>query len=150
MSKETQILLSGSAYNNFVDTIKSQETLWQYKNLLVRFMQFLQITDVDNLLVLGQDQKQIQQKIIDYISYLKKARTVAAVTINLYLAPIFHFYSMNDIILNRRKIGRFIPEITKVHKDRAYTREEIAKLLDFCDLRNKAIVLLFASTLYLI
>jgi hypothetical protein len=96
--------------------------------------------------VLVQDQKQIQQKIIDYISYLKKERTVAAVTINLYLAPIFHFYSMNDIILNRKKIGRFIPEITKVHKDRAYTTEEIAKLSNFYDLQNRAIVLLFAST----
>jgi integrase len=53
---------------------------------------------------------------------------------------------MNDVVLNRKKIGRYIPEYVKTQKDRAYTIQEIAQLLEFCDLRNRAIVLLFAST----
>jgi hypothetical protein len=135
MSKETQsIVLSGNAYNNFVDTIKTTETLWQYKYGLVRFMNFLKITDVDNLIVLAQNIAVLQQKIIDYISYLKNEKTLGGVTVNLYLAPIFHFYSMNDVVLNRKKIGKYIPEFIKSRKDRAYTREEIARLLEFCNL----------------
>jgi integrase len=53
---------------------------------------------------------------------------------------------MNDVTLNRKRIGRFIPERIRINKDRAYTREEISKILEFCDMRNRAIVLLFAST----
>ena len=37
---------------------------------------------------------------------------------------------MNDIIVNRKKIGKFLGEHTKKVKDRAYTREEIKKIVD--------------------
>jgi integrase len=57
-----------------------------------------------------------------------------------------HFYAMNDITLNRKKIGRYVPENIRKHTDRTYTREEITRLLEFCDLRDRSIVLLFAST----
>jgi integrase len=142
----SQLALSGNAYNNFVDTIKSDQTREQYKRCLVRFMRYCSITDIDNLLVLSQDSKTIQQKIIDYIGYLKRERNLGANAINLYVGSIFHFYAMNDITLNRRKIGRYIPENIQKNNDRAYTREEIARLLEFCDIRDKALVLLFAST----
>ena len=69
-SSSTNLVLSGFAYNNFVDTIKSDQTREQYKRCLVRFMRFLNITDIGNLMVLtagseGQDSKALQQKIID-------------------------------------------------------------------------------------
>ncbi len=140
------IILSGNAYNNFADTIKSQVTLKLYTYCITQFMKFLKVSDMDNLLVLAQDPKAIQQKIIDYISYLKKQKQLSAVSIGLYVAAIMHFYAMNDLTLNRKKIGRYIPERTRQHQDRAYTRNEIAKMVEFCDLRNRAIVLLFAAT----
>jgi hypothetical protein len=66
-SSSTNLVLSGAAYNNFVDTIKSDQTREQYKRCLVRFMRFLNITDIDNLMVLaaggggaGQDSKALQ------------------------------------------------------------------------------------------
>ena len=68
----------------------------------------------------------MRQKIIDYIGYLKRERNLGANAINLYVGSIFHFYSMNDITLNRKKIGRYIPENIQKNNDRAYTREEIA------------------------
>ena len=52
-SSSTNLVLSGAAYNNFVDTIKSDQTREQYKRCLVRFMRFLNITDIDNLMVLA-------------------------------------------------------------------------------------------------
>jgi integrase len=136
LALDTAITLAGDAYRNFADTIKSDKTREQYKRCLVKFMRFASITEVDNLLVLAE---------VDYISYLK-ARKLSAVTISLYLAAVIHFYSMNDVTVNRRRIGLFIPQKIIYNRDRAYTREEIAKLLEFCDLRNRAIVLLFAST----
>ena len=42
-----------------------------------------------------------------------------------------HFYAMNDITLNRKKIGRYVPENIRKHNDRTYTREEITRLLEF-------------------
>ncbi|MFL6317192.1 MAG: hypothetical protein ACJ73C_10730 [Nitrososphaeraceae archaeon] len=42
-SSSTNLVLSGAAYNNFVDTIKSDQTREQYKRCLVRFMRFLNI-----------------------------------------------------------------------------------------------------------
>ena len=150
-SSRTNLVLSGAAYNNFTDTIKSDQTREQYKRCLVRFMRFLNITDIDNLMVLAaggekeQDSKALQ-KIIDYVGFLKRERKLGANAINLYLSPIMHFYAMNDITLNRKKIGRYVPENIRKHNDRTYTREEITKLLEFCDLRDRSIVLLFAST----
>jgi site-specific recombinase XerD len=107
----SNIALSGGAYNNFIESIKSEATLQQYKYGLAQFMKFLNITDINNLMVLAaQDHKTVQQKIIDYMSYMKKQKGLAVITIQLYSASIMHFYSINDVILNRKKIGRYIPE----------------------------------------
>jgi hypothetical protein len=48
------------------------------------------------------------------------------------LVAIFLFDDMNDIILNKKKICRYIGEHEKTVKDRAYTREEIKKIVDVC------------------
>ena len=49
--------------------------------------------------------------------------------INLVVSCLFHFFEMNDIVLNKRKI-KFIGEYRKMHTDRAYTDKEIKKLVD--------------------
>jgi site-specific recombinase XerD len=146
-SKTKQLILKGNAYDNFVNTIKSEATLEGYNRAIERFMQYLNITDVNNLLTFSssQDPLLIQKKIIEYISYLKN-KNVSAITMRQYIAAIMYFYAMNDITLNRKKIGRYIPNYVRKQKDRAYTIQEISQLLEFCDHRNKAIVLLFAST----
>ena len=53
---------------------------------------------------------------------------------------------MNDITLNKRKINRYSGEHTETIKNRAYTREEIKKLIDACDLKYKVIVSFMVST----
>jgi integrase len=53
---------------------------------------------------------------------------------------------MNDVPLNKKKIKKFKGELTRKVSDRAYTHEEIKKLLDISDLRMKSIVLLMASS----
>jgi integrase len=53
---------------------------------------------------------------------------------------------MNYIEPRRHKINCYLPEERKVNDDRAYTHEEIGQLLQFCDLRMKALVLMLASS----
>lgn len=48
---------------------------------------------------------------------------------------------MNDIILNKHKIKRFLPPNESTHDDRLYTQQE-KKILTECDKRDKVIVLL--------
>jgi hypothetical protein len=45
-------------------------------------------------------------------------------------AALKHFYEMSDITLNWKKINRFIGEKARTIQDRAYTKEEIRRMLD--------------------
>jgi len=91
------------------------------------------------------DHRLIEQKIIEFILYLKKeGKSFAA--IHNYVASIKSFYKINDVMLNDRKISKFMPEHTRLRKDRAYTYDEISKLLDIADERMRVVILLLAST----
>jgi hypothetical protein len=46
-------------------------------------------------------------------------------TIMVWLAGIMNFFVMNDVVLNKKKINRFMGEHIKTIKDRGYTVEEI-------------------------
>ena len=148
----TNLVLTGDCYNNLANTVKSKHTLVIYKYGLTQFMHYLQISDVNNLMVLSQDAKALQYKIIDYVMRLRQ-RSLAPSSVKTLLASVVHFYTMNDVSLNRKKIGAYLPskddreeEENEKSEDRPYTLAEISRLLEFCDLRNRAIVLLFAST----
>ena len=66
-------------------------------------------------------------------------------SMKVMLSSLFLCFDMNDITLNKRKINRYLGEHTKTIKDRAYTREEIKKLIDACDLKYKVIVSFMVS-----
>lgn len=53
---------------------------------------------------------------------------------------------MNDVIINRKRIGRYLGEHVKTVKDRAYTTAEIKKMVDASDIKFKVFVTLMAST----
>lgn len=54
---------------------------------------------------------------------------------------------MNDVIINRKKIIKFIDtDEKKKSKNAGYTSEQVHKLLDICDERTKAIILIYASS----
>jgi len=75
-----------------------------------------------------------------------RERGLAYNSVSLALYAIYHFYEMNDIALNKKKINMFKGEFTKKVSDRCYTHEEIKKILDISDLRMKSIILLMASS----
>jgi integrase len=53
---------------------------------------------------------------------------------------------MNEVDIKPSRIKRHFPPDESTHDDRPYTTGEIQRILSVCDLRNKAIVLLTAST----
>jgi integrase len=144
MSLQTQIL-QGRAFDNFVNAIKSPKTKVCYVTSLKRYLNFLKLKEVDDLLLNSQHLKMIESQIIDYIMTLRNDG-IAYSTIQFLIAPIITFYLLNDVVLNKRKISRYFGEYRKVVKDRAYNAEEIHKALQTADQRMKVLILLLAST----
>lgn len=82
------------------------------------YLKFLKI-DIDDIYkLLEQDMKTIEKDIINYVLHLRKEEFAFA-TINTKLAAILLFYTMNDIVINRKKIGKFQGEKIKTVRDRA-------------------------------
>jgi hypothetical protein len=100
-------------------------------------MEYCNIQHTDDLLTRLGDSKQIESRIIDFIVSNKDTESHSYRC--LKLAALTAFYSINDIQLNRRKLGKFVGEKVKVIKDRAYTFEETHKMLDVADTRGRAI-----------
>jgi integrase/recombinase XerD len=71
---------------------------------------------------------------------------VSSATLHNRIASIYHFYDMNDIVINKTKISKFKGEFKRVKHDRAYTREEIGRFLELSDLRLKVCILLMAGS----
>jgi integrase len=66
-------------------------------------------------------------------------------SMKVMLSSLFLFFDMNDITLNKKEINRYLGEHTKTIKDSAYTREEIKKLIDACDLKYQVRVSFMVS-----
>jgi hypothetical protein len=71
---------------------------------------------------------------------------IAYATIQFLVAPIFTFYQLNDVVLNRKKVSRYMGEYRRVARDGAYTTEQIQTALQNADARMRMIILLLAST----
>jgi integrase len=85
-----------------------------------------------------------QNQIVKHLMSLRE-KGLSSNSISTRLNAIYHFYDMNDIPLNKKKINMFKGEYSRKVVDRAYTREEIKKILDVSDLRSKVIVLLMSA-----
>ena len=83
--------------------------------------------------------------LVDYLMELKK-QDLSSSFINLNFCALKHFYFMNDIRINKEKIGKFLGESKKKNVDRSYTHPEIKSLLDIADLRLKVVISVLAST----
>jgi integrase len=129
-------------YFNFINSIKSEATKEVYSNNLQLFMKFcnVTITKMPDLLKID-----VQPSIIKYVISLRQ-QGLSSNTIKVRLNAIFHFYDMNDFALNKKKINMFKGESSRTVIDRAYTHKEISKILQVCELRMKAVILLLAST----
>ena len=67
------------------------------------------------------------------------------------MASLRHLYNMNDVLLNWKKLSKFRfimeePNADSQKKDRAYTHEDIQKMLSVASTKMKAMILLLASS----
>jgi integrase len=96
--------------------------------------------------LLQKEPKVTEAMIIQWIKYLSGVRKQKHDTIHNEVAAVIHFFEWNDVIMNKRKINRSIPQDAEIRQDRHYTHEEIQRILEKCDERSKVIILLMAST----
>jgi site-specific recombinase XerD len=107
-------------------------------------MQYRGTTEYEQLL--EGDPKLIQSQVIEYILHLRKQNTLTGRSINTRHSAIQKFYETNDVELKWKKIKTYIGSRKKKMKDRAYTREEIAKMLEKANQRERLVVLLMCSS----
>jgi integrase len=128
-------------YFNFINSLKSDVTKEIYQYHLTVFMKFCNVENFYELFIIPEPQSQI----IKHLMSLRE-KGLSSNSISTRLNAIYHFYDMNDVALNKKKINMFKGEYSRKVVDRSYTHEEIKKVLDVSDLRCKVIVLLMASS----
>src|SRR5437667_122395 len=127
----------------FEAACRSEYTKRTYKFYLNRFLEFVKVKDHDNLLRLKTDA--LQEMIEDYVLYLKNS--VSPNSLQTMIAPIELFVSLNDRILNWKKIKKLFPATVKKAGAEAWSTEDIKKMLEFTpSKRNKTIIQFMAST----
>ena len=91
----------GEEYFNFINSLNSEGTKKTYAYHLEQFLNFLK-SDLHSFQILSVKEK--EQLIIQYLVQKK----VSAVHKNLILSAIRHACEINDVILNWKKIKKFI------------------------------------------
>jgi site-specific recombinase XerC len=128
-------------YFNFINSIKSEVTKNVYERDVKLYLKFCNLTKLSDLLKITDPQKQI----IKYIMSLRE-KGLASNSISTMLNGIYHFYDMNDVPLNKKKLNMFKGEFARKVVDKAYAHEQISNILNFSDLRMKVMILLMASS----
>ena len=108
-------------YFNFINSLKSDVTKKTYEREIKKFMEFSDVEKLSDLLSIIEPQKQIVKFLI---SQREKGLSFNSIRLNLH--AIYHFYEMNDVPLNKKKINMFTGEFIR-SVDRAYTHDEIKR-----------------------
>ena len=127
----------------YKSSFKSKHTAYGYVHYLKAYCTHY---SHDLTALLGLDQKQAEDKLISFIIEKKQSGMTWGALHN-YVAAVAKFYEINkDITLNLKRVNRFMPEQIRKRRDRAYSDEEIHKMVTLANERTKAIILLLAST----
>ena len=146
-----EILLT--PYENFVYALNSKESKRQYPNRLDKFFVFVGLEGTieekcNKLCELGlKDTNLLQSYLIRFINSQKdriKNKEIVEATLRNYIKAIKLFFSMNDIVVNWKKLSKGIPQVY-VKQDRIPELDEIKQLLNHPDRRIKPIVLTMLS-----
>jgi hypothetical protein len=79
-------------------------------------MEYRKVVDINDLLLSAVvdtrliSARIISARIIDFILYLRQKKHLSASTIKVYVSAVIHFYPMNDVTLNRKKIVMYVGE----------------------------------------
>lgn len=132
-------------YRNFIESLKSKITQRLYDRHLFKYQKYIKATSLNELLT--EDLKIIKNSLTSYVLYLRDEKKVSYSYMNIALSALKHFYEMNEVAgISWSKIGRFKGENKRSTSDRAYTHEEIKRMLEVADIKYRAIILTYAST----
>lgn len=142
--RDMQVLNEQSkAYFNFINSLKSESTRKSYTFCIEKFLIHYE-KDLDQFLRLSQDE--MTNLIIKYFVDNKISNQYK----NLMNATLKHACEINDVVLNWKKIRKFINSEKTGNetngRDRAYTHEEIQNILEFSDQRIRTAFLILASS----
>ena len=142
--------------SQFLYALKAPETKRQWPNRLKVIFRFLDLTgDLDDqarqfvTLYRESGMTVVHGKLISFISYqIQRAqkKEISPATIPNYLKAIKLFCEMNDIHLNWKKITRGMSRVKQAANDRAPTKGEIQKILEYPDRRIKPIICTMISS----
>ena len=90
-------------------------------------------------------QREAEDKLIDFI-ITNKEEGMSWGALHNYVSAVAKFYLVNDITLNLNRVKRFMPEQTRLRKDRPYKPEEIQQLTQLSTERISALILLLCSS----
>ena len=97
------------AISLFVQSLKSPYTQKTYKKQLDYFCKWMN-TDYDKLLQLTS--REIEMKVIEYLIWMRESGK-AYQTRQLAFSAIKHFLAINDFVINKDKVAKFIGEHKK-------------------------------------
>lgn len=136
-------MLQERCFMLFSQAIHTESTRTTYKYHLDKFMAWNKITDYGDLL--KADEKGIQRNLEDYLIYCKDNNTPNYIP--MLFAPIELFYIMNEVNLNTKRLHKMFPTKTKRSGYGAYSREDIASMLEnTTKKRSKALILFLSSS----
>lgn len=135
--------VSSRAIELFNQSMPNPNTADTYHKSLNYFLEWAH-KDHESLLLLST--KELQTLLEDFIFYLKQ-RKLQRTSIKLYLAAIGKFLTINEKDFNIKRLRLFLPEITKPSGPKAWSTEQISKMLEFADnKRMKAIIHFLSAT----
>jgi hypothetical protein len=131
------------AYSNFINSINSDITRKEYNLKFSHFIQYCEKQNHNDMLLIPVGQ--LESTIRDYIVHLRRDRKLAPATVSSYVAPIVHFYEMNNFTLHWKRLKKFKAAHYSVVEDKPYSLEQIKLLVDAAPLRDKYIILIMCS-----
>ena len=129
----------------FEQYIQSPKTREQYRYHIEKFVNHYQLSSFDSILSL--ESEELKQKIEDYV-ILFKNRGKSHNYIRIIIFALQSFCDSNDKFgVNWKKIRKLLGKKQKPKKSRAYTTDEVKRMLHSVkDLRSKALILFLSAS----
>ncbi len=162
-----KINIRNNPYQLFLDSIKNKDTARRYKNLLYAFLKLIPNQIYQDALgkipkdkemetlakffveVARKDPDLVTNIIAAYIKEDKKrveSGEISPQTLPNHIKPIKAILDSNRILIHWKSLTKLFPRIKRGSNDRAYTREEMQRMLEVSnDITDKVIILMFSS-----